>query len=270
MRDLNMYKNLLKLTVLFIISFNASALNTNPSLCTGPSSLLAIIDRPTAAFSACVIPEKNILIENGFQYVHLLNQGIQQNLPNTEIRIGLGNQFEFELFVPNYIVQTVSPTVGVSATAMSMKHILGSDEHSVITLFGALVTPSGSASFGSQGVGGSLTGILSHNFTEALNLTGMLGVSTQTLAINNGGLRFYSINPDLVFSWNRNKTSIYGEVYGQSRTGPYQGSGFNADVGVIYLVVNNVAVDVEIGKRLSGALGNFNNYFGVGVSIQFS
>jgi hypothetical protein len=62
---------------------------------------------------------------------------------------------------------------------------------------------------------------------------------------------------------------IYGEAYGQTRTGPNQGSGFNCDGGVIYLLNKNMTLDAEVGQRISGALQGFQHYIGVGGAIRF-
>lgn len=98
----------------------------------------------------------------------------------------------------------------------------------------------------------------------------MFGVSSQTQAINDGGKRYTSVNPDLVLSWTKEKISVYGEIYGQSKTGPQNGSGFNADAGILYLIRKNIVIDLEAGHRLSGVLGGFSHYVGTGISIQFS
>jgi hypothetical protein len=98
----------------------------------------------------------------------------------------------------------------------------------------------------------------------------MLGVSSVSLSIDAGGGRISSINPDLVLSWTKGKISIYGEVYGQSKTGPQEGSGFNSDAGIIYLLKKNIEIDIEMGRCISGQLFGFSRYIGTGISIEFA
>ena len=265
-----MFLNLFRLIILFTLSFNAIAQDSNSTPCTGSATLLSLIDRPTVGFSACVVPEKQILIESGYQYSQLHNSGVQQNIPNLEIRVGIPNQFELDLFAPNYIQQSVDPRIGFGPSAIGIKHIIGANSKSVLTLFGMVIPSSGSASFGSKGMGGAIMGILAYDLTEEISVSGLLSASSQTESVTDGGRRFSSINPDLVVSWNKDKVSFYGEVYGQSKTGPEEGSGFNMDIGLIYLIKKNISIDVEFGKRINGSLGNFNQYLGTGLTILFS
>ena len=92
-----------------------------------------------------------------------------------------------------------------------------------------------------------------------------LGVTSQTNPALAGGGRFTSVNPDITFTWLPLwNLQFYGEVYGQSRTGPGLGSGFDADDCVQYLLTPNCEVDLEEGVRLSGNLGGFTHYLGQG------
>ena len=87
---------------------------------------------------------------------------------------------------------------------------------------------------------------------------------------HSGGGRFTSVNPDITFTWLPLwNLQFYGEVYGQSRTGPGLGSGFDADGGVQYLLTPYCEVDLEEGVRLSGNLGGFTHYFGAGMGFLF-
>ena len=72
--------------------------------CAGPSSLLAILDRPTVSDSACAVPSGQVIIEMGFQHVHLRGPGgsTADNYPDAEVRIGLADSNEFVLLPPNY------------------------------------------------------------------------------------------------------------------------------------------------------------------------
>ena len=54
----------------------------------------------------------------------------------------------------------------------------------------------------------------------------------------------------------------------KAKPGRGEGSGFNSDVGVIYLALPKVAVDAEVGQRISGNLTGFNQYVG-GIFFMF-
>ncbi|MGL5741033.1 MAG: hypothetical protein ACRCXC_00015 [Legionella sp.] len=67
----------------------------------------------------------------------------------------------------------------------------------------------------------------------------------------------------------KNWLQLYTEVYGQTRTGPERGPGYILNSGVIFLISQYIALDMEVGQRLSGELGNFNTYYGGGISCMF-
>lgn len=263
------FKYALRYCALFLISSNLFAQVNADSPCGSSANLLSLVDRPTVSVSACTVPEKNIIVEYGYQYMQLLGSGIMHNLPEMEIRFGLPDNFEFVLYPPNYYNESVYPRVGFGPTSLAVKHILASGSKWVASVDLYTILPSGSAFWGSQKPGGDISGILTYNLSNEISMSGEFGVSSTSLPVNYGGISFNSFNSDIVLSWNKDKLSLYVEAYGQSKTSPYDGSGYNSDAGIIYLFRKNIAVDLEVGQRLSGALGGFNTYFGTGISIQF-
>ncbi|BCA95602.1 hypothetical protein TUM19329_19630 [Legionella antarctica] len=243
--------------------------SSNPP-CGGPTDLLSIIDRPTIADSVCLVPNKSIVMESGYQHLSLLGGGTQQNFPEALLRFGLADEFEFNILLPNYIHQNILPYTGYQATVMGVKHQIGSSSEWVTVIDGYVILPSGTANFGSERIGGIVNGLFGYNFTSEINLSGMLGVSSQTQSINEGGMRFTSVNPALVLSWSKEKVSVYWEIYGQSKPSPEDNAGLNTDAGVIYLIKKNIAIDLEAGQRINGSLGGFSHFWGAGISIQFS
>ena len=238
--------------------------------CGGPTDLLLFVNRPTQADSACVVPNKSAVLESGYRYLDLLGGGTQQDLPESLFRIGLADRFEINILLPNYVYRTFEPRRGFNESTLGIKHELGANTKWVSAIEGYLILPSGSATFGSKEAGGIFNGILSYNITSELNISGMLGISSQTQSIDDGGRRYSSVNPDLVLSWTKEKISIYGEVYGQSKTSPYEGSGFNMDTGILYLLKKNIVIDFSVGQRMQGTLFGFSHYIGTGISVQFS
>jgi hypothetical protein len=253
--------------ILVSTSLHAAAPISDP--CGGQTALLNLVDRPTVGDSPCVVHNKSELLEVGSQYQSLMFQGTGENLPEAVFRIGLPASNELVLLLPNYFHQSVSPRAGFSSSTFGLKHEFGYDAHSIYTAEVLITLPGGSQAFGNRGLGAAVNGIMSYSFTQEISLVGLFGVSSQTLPPLDGGGRFSSFNPDFVLSWNKNHTSLYVEIYGQSKTAPQAGSGFNMDAGLLYLVSQNLVVDFEVGQRLSGTLGGFNHYVGSGVSIFF-
>jgi hypothetical protein len=260
------YKEMLYYFILFFtLVFPIVAIGSNNTPCDG-----ANIDRPSASDSACVTPDKAVILESGYEKLALLGGGTQQNFPEAFFRFGLAHQFEFNIFLPNYIQQTVFPYKGYEPSTLGIKHQIGANTQWVIAVDGYLILPSGSANFGNERAGGVFNGLFSYNITSEISLSGMFGVSSQTQSINAGGRRYNSFNPDLVLTWSKEKISIYAEIYGESKIGPQGGSGFNADGGILYLIKKNIVIDLEAGHRISGALDEFSHYVGAGISIRFA
>lgn len=238
--------------------------------CHGPTALMSIVDRPSVADSACTVPDNKVVVELGYQYGKLTSAGYQQNYPETEIRLGIKYNTEIFLFLPNYIHQSTAPTSGYANSFIGIKHLVASTDKWQTAITATFFPSSGSYAFGNNGSGATLNIVASYNATRQLNLTGQLGVSNQTTSSADGGQRFTTVNPDLILSYSlTDNLDIYAEVNGQSRTGPRQGSGFNSDGGLIYLLRQNMTVDIEAGQRISGALGSFNHYVGTGMAIEF-
>ncbi len=238
--------------------------------CAGSNALLAIIDRPTVADSACVVPYNQVTLETGWQYQQLTSPGQQYNFPEAEYRVGLPFHTEFVFLPPNYIHQMHPSLSGYTAATMGIKHEIGYTAHWLAAAESLFTIPSGSNEFGTQTVEETVNGIVTYTVNPAVSLSVMLGTSSETESKNNGGGHFASFNPDLVFSWlPTEKLEFFGEIYGQTKTAPDQGSGYNWNGGIVYLVSQNLAWDLEYAQRLSGNLDGFEHYIGTGLSLIF-
>jgi len=271
MKKINLTHVLLVLISLHSLAAKAEQID-DP--CVGPSALLSVIDRPTQSDSPCAVKPGELLVEVGYQYQQLQEEdGYANVLPQAEFRIGLPLNNELVLLTPNYVNQHPSDSESISgstATVFGLKHEIGYTNKWIYAAETIFTTPSGSPDFGSDGWGVALNGIVSYNITASLGLAGMFGVTTQTDPSSDGGGRFNSFNPDVVLSWQLTpKFQIYGEVYGQTNTSSEDRWGWNADAGVQYLITPQIEVDAEYGKRLSGNLGDFSHYFGVGGAVLF-
>lgn len=245
----------------------AHAANPPPS-CSGPTAYLAVIDRPTAEDSGCVVAQGMADIEGGVVAGNLYPApgGRYYMLPNLALRWGLRENSELVWLPPNFQHQS---THGFGPTTVGFKHVLGWTDHWQWTAEGLATLPSGDSAFGSRGLGGALNAIVSYG-NGPLGLSLMVGATSQTAATAAGGQRFQSFNPDLVVTWAAtSRAQLFGEVYSQSHSGYLQGWGTNADGGLQYLLTPDLVVDVEEGVRLQGGLGGFANYTGVGLGVLF-
>ncbi len=245
--------------------------NTVPSVNTpiiNPcNDILSLVDRPSKADSACVVPYGQFDLEGGYQFLNLIGTGTSQNFPEAEFRIGLPWNNELVILPPNYNTQTIFPRAGGGATTLGLKHEIGYTSNLNAAIEGLVTFPSGSNAFGSDETGGAFNGILTYSFTPSISATAMLGVTTQTLPTLSNGTRFNSFNPDVLVSWDiTDKVETYAEVFGQTNAGPGLGYGYNADIGLLYAITHNTEFDVSFGQRITGNLGGYNNYIGVGMA----
>lgn len=236
----------------------------------GDSAFLSVIDRPTKLDSACSVPSGQVIVEIGYQYANLYGGGTGQNYPQAELRFGLPKNNEFVVLLPNYNHQSVSPISGTTASVVGLKHEIGYNEHWLGAVEALTGLPTGNKDFGSNHFQPVVNGIIQYSFTPSLNVVFMFGAASYAIPPSAGGQSYFTLNPDAVLSWQASdKISIFGEIYGQTHTGPGQGSGYDSDLGILYLVTHNLTFDAEIGQRISGELGGFNNYVGVGIGVWF-
>ncbi len=248
--------------------------------CAGPSSFLAILDRPTVSDSACVIPLGSVVMEFGFQHATLRGQGggTADNYPQAVFRTGLPGRNEFVILAPNYTRQAAhhesdsaeEKITGTSAVTLGIKHSLGYTSSWSGAVEALLTLPTGGSAFGSRGLGVAANVIAACSPTEQTGLSLQLGVSSQTDPASAGGRRFTGFISNLVATWQPAvRLQFYGEIFGQSKTAPDKGAGYNADSGIQYLLTPFWEVDLEGGVRLTGDLGGYTHYFGAGMGFRF-
>ena len=269
----------LTLAALAAASNPAAHASNPPPSCGGPSGFLAVIDRPTAEDSGCVVPQGRSDIEAGATAGNLYPApgGKVYTLPNLALRWGLPDNSELVWLPPNFQHQSIngapgSPEAtlrGFGPTTIGIKHVLGYSEHWQWTAEVLAILPSGDSMFGSHGVGGALNAIVGYG-NGPLGVSLMVGATSQTEPTAAGGQRFESFNPDLVVTWaSTSRVQLFGEIYAQSHSGYLQGWGTNADGGLQWLVTPDLVVDVEEGVRIQGSLGGFSHYTGVGLGLMF-
>lgn len=268
----------LALTALAAAAIRAGDAAELPPACSGPSGFLAVIDRPTAEDSGCVVPPQRLDVEAGANAGNLYPApgGKLYLLPSLALRWGLPGNSELVWLPPGFQYQSVAGGPGAAAatvrgfgpTTIGFKHVLGYSEHWQWTAETLATPPSGDSTFGSHGLGGALNAIVGYG-GGPLGVSLQMGVTSQTAPTAAGGQRFQSFNPDLVVTWGASsRLQLFGEIYGQSHSGYLQGWGTDADGGLQYLVTPDLVVDVEEGVRVAGSLGGFSNYTGVGLGVM--
>lgn len=256
--------------LLFTININVYAdPDNNP--CSGSSALLNIVNRPTVADSACIVPFGKGVFEAGYQATQSkLPTGFIKNFPGASFRVGVSGNSEVVIVLPTYINPSRVPYHGFTTTTVGIKHEIASNTTWVISAEALFTPPSGSESFGNNGLGTAVNGIIAYNFTPSFSFSFMFGATSATQSILAGGQRFSSFNPDLVLTYSVTpKLNLFGEIYGQSKTSPTNDRGLNADGGFLYLIQPNMVLDIEYGQYISGNLGDFKNYVGAGFSAIF-
>lgn len=260
-----------KILLAVFISLYASISSAQvPPLCHGgANSLLALVDRPSIAYNPCTVPAQKVLIETGYNFQQLIPQNNAHLFPQTEIRIGLINNTEIDLFPPQYNYQTPEPTSGFSASSIGLKHVAYYDEHQLISMQGYITPASGSNYYGTRDTGFLINAIYNYGFDSGVSISTLTGLLSSSDAPAEGGQSFYSFNPIVVVSWSLSeRLSPYAELYGQSKTASNQGWGLSADIGFNYLVSNNLTIDIEYGQRLSGQIGAIKRYIGAGFVLM--
>ncbi len=232
-------------------------------------TILNYFKRPTVATSACPVPYGKYTMESGVQYNDFLNKGNGFLYPQTKIRIGLPWRSEVSILLPSEISNSRLKFSGLDSTFLAFKHNITYSDSWNSALRLVYIPSSGSSNYGTNKNSYMLNGILVFNKNN-FNITTMLGVASLSDSERNGGRRFNTFNPDILVGWYpKSWLEYFAEIYGQTRTGPRQGPGYNLDTGLLFLINKNIAADVEMGKRLSGQLGNFNTYYGCGISFMF-
>ena len=249
-----------------------------PDPCSDSASFLAVIDRPTVSDSVCTVPQGRVVLELGFQHADLRGEGggNANNYPQAVFRTGLPFRSELVILAPNYTHQETrgsdsqsEAVSGYSAVTIGIKHSVGYTGFTSGAVEVLFTLPTGGSAFGSHELGVAFNGIAAYSLTEQTGLSLQLGVSSQTDPESSGGGRFTSFISNLVATWQpTDRLQFYGEIFGQTSTGHGQGSGYNADAGVQYLLTPSWEVDLAGGLRLTGDLGGYTHYFGAGTYIQ--
>lgn len=260
-----MQRKLLNFLIFIFYAHTLYADSNNPC-----NDILNVVNSPSNLDSSCSVPFKKVLIElNAIDLQLNGHQGVQQNVPNAEIRFGLPSNSEFLVNPPNYIHQKSFPKSGITTASFALKHSIYYNQQWMFALEEIVNIPWGSTAYGSHGWGSTLNGTANYIINERLSIDGMLGISRLSDSSLNGGKHYNSINPDIVVTYSVNeKIDIYGEVYGQSRISANETAGYNFDGGILFLIYANTVLSISGGQQLYNYLGGFTHYINLGMYVM--
>lgn len=247
--------------------------------CAGSSAMLALLDRPTIADSACSVKPYRTVLEIGYdnQITHKPSDQRLVDYPQAEWRYGLPHGWEAKVFWPNFNRLTpLSPSQatskGLSDAGIGVKKEFGYFGNWVFAADTRIDFPTGAEPFTNGGTQITVNGIASYNVTPQFGLAGQLGVARLAQRSPGGQTQYYyTLEPILVASYSFwGKLQLYGEIYGATKAGANTDRGeYWFDGGVQYLITPEMEVDVEEGTALSGPQGASAHYFGFGFGLEF-
>ncbi|MDQ2907824.1 MAG: transporter [Candidatus Eremiobacteraeota bacterium] len=221
------------------------------------AALSSLVSRPTFSTAACAVKRGDLLLENG--YTNLVSSGAGASalvtFPQTNMRVGLGRNVEFDLNPPSLGYLSGAPRrVGITDGALGFKYEIGYSSRLLYGINALYTLPVGSPDVFSSNGDGILV-----NLNGALTLSPAIGLSA-TVGYNaqNGGTlaapaRYHDFQPSLGASVSLPQSiSVFAEAFDQSATAPGLGGRFGYDTGF----------EKDVGSRLQLDF-NYFDYFAV-------
>lgn len=232
------------------------------------STVMDLTDRGSITDTPHTVPNKKMIVEGGYQYLFLQEDGPLQTTPQIEIDFGLLLNTEFILEIPTHYWLNNPQFSGFDTPSLGIKHELIQGKNWLMSLQGIVTLPGGSFGFGHHGAGGQLNLMGTYGFAPKLSLTGMFGLSTETEADILGGGRFKSYNPSAVLAYLPIETlTLFVEAYGQSKTAILSDPVVGIDLGLIYQIAKNTCLDFEVAKNLYRSIYNYDYYVQGGITF---
>jgi len=171
--------------------------------------------------------------------------------------------------LPVYIQQKSAPGSGNTSAAFSAKHAIYYNQQWMFAVDGGVIIPGGSAAYGNKGWTSVINGVANYTINDSFALSGMLGFSKISNSALAGGGSFNSINPDILLSYAiGDKISIYGEVYGQSKTGIDEGAGYNFNGGMLFAARPNIVWSLSGEQQIYNYPGGFTHCINLGLYMM--
>lgn len=236
-------------------------------VCDSPDAM-ALTNRGSIADTPCIVPDKKILIEGGYQYQQLIDMGSASSFSQIQATLGLPRDLEIFVNTPNYTTLHQQHLSGASATNVGGKTAIAATQTWMLSGQGYVTIPGGSKVFGSDGTGVTVNAIGLYNFNETSSLAVTLGGSSLTMPYDAGGDRYNSFNYSVSLGFSPvDKINLFAEILGQTKTSSVTGDGFNWDIGLLYAWNQQIVLDVEYIDRVWGAIGGVDHSIGAGVTV---
>ena len=236
-------------------------------VCSDPDAV-ALTDRGSVTDTPCVVPNKKVMIEGGYQYQNVIDTGTLSTFPQVQATLGLPKHTEMFVNVPNYIDQSRPHLSGATATNVGVKAEVFATTTWIVSGSGYVTIPGGSKAFGSDGTGETINVIALYHLNSKISLATMLGGSSLVMPFDTGGDLFNSFNYSVSLGFAPvEKIALFAEVFGQTKTSPVAGAGVDWNIGMLYVWNKHIVFDVEYADRFSGAIGGFDNFVGAGVTM---
>jgi Putative MetA-pathway of phenol degradation len=232
--------------------------------------IMNLIDRPTFAKGACVMPEKELMFEYGASHYKFINEGEANGIGEAEFRFGLIEHTELDINAPTYFHQSINPKAGFGYTSIGLKSLVFQDTHQAFTIDAGIIPSGGSAYFGSRNTHGYGNLIGFRNITEKLSNAFVFGYANFG-EYNETDFENYStfiIDYAISYTLNEHYTT-YMELTSQTKSNYNNGLGILFSTGFIYMLSEHATVDIEFTQRVLGELNHSTNTLGIGGAIKF-
>lgn len=238
--------NSLTILLLFVFTFLDAQENFSP-------------DRPGFSSGTHTVDPGSLYLEIGYQYSFSSNELAPDfhNLPLTNIRYGLAEKFEVNLFWSGFEASSNSNGISTSDNfGVGAKYSLIETDQYNISLLGKI-------SF--QGLAGDfeaiplIAGLWNYKLPSNFGAFGVVN-----LAYNNNQKLFTELSLGLSYSIS-DEVGIIGEYYNSIDLSPMAAS-HNLGFGITYLIANSIQLDANFG---SGLGANAYRFIGCGLSKKF-
>ena len=237
-------------------------------VCDSPN-IINLIDRPTFAKGACVMPEKSLMLEYGASHYKYINEGEANGVGEAEFRLGLVEHTELDINAPTYFNQSIHPKAGFSYTSIGLKSMVYQDTHQAFTLDAGVIPSGGSYYFGSRDLHGYGNIIGFRNLTDKLSHAFAFGYSNfgEFNETDFENYSTFSIDYDLSYSLNEHWHGFF-EFTSQTKSNYTSGFGLLCSTGLIYVLSEYATIDIEFSQRIIGELNRSTNTIGIGGAIK--
>ncbi len=206
-------------------------------------------NRPSYMYSPLVVPKGSVQLENGGLYQHFQHGTNFYGASETQVRLGLTERAEFQMFVPSYGASVRAHRTGSQSgvsglSEVGIKYQLGPIEKLQLAVIPSVNIPTSSQDvYLGKGVQGLCRVPWSYPLTSKLSVMGMQSI----LLLNSG--RSVEYQPDFMLSRSvGSKASVFAEYVGFFTQ--HFSSSQIAHFGGVYKVKPHHQVDVHFGFGL--------------------